>query len=63
MQQTIVHKDRELKDVYKREEKNIKTIQKLKHQLDTVLKEQQRVLSQTKTLVNENQRLAHEKED
>ena len=47
---TLVEKDKQIKDLYKREEKSIKQNQRLKQQIDALFKEQQKLVIHIKDI-------------
>lgn len=57
---TLLQREREMKDMYKREEKLQRQNQKLKLQLDTLIKEQEKLVMQIKAMMKEKERLVHE---
>lgn len=60
MQLTILQREREMKDTYKREERNNKNIHRLKQQLDALLKEQQKLLLQIQSLMSDKEKLTRD---
>ena len=54
---TLMQKDREMKDAYEREEKLHRQNQKIRSQLDTLLKEQEKLVMQVLDLMKEKEQL------
>lgn len=63
MQMTLLQKEREMKDTYKREDRNNKNVHRLKQQLDALLKEQQKLLLQIQSLMSDKERITREQAD
>jgi hypothetical protein len=57
---TLMQREKEMKDQYKREEKLQRSNQKLKMQLDTLIKEQEKLVMQIKAMMKEKERMLNE---
>ena len=57
---TLMQREKEMKDQYKREEKLQRSNQKLKMQLDTLIKEQEKLVMQIKAMMKEKERILNE---